>query len=157
LAGDTGVCLVATDDGVERAVAADLLVDDDIDHDIPLGGEPELFQILDCEHVAGDATLHVAGTAAVDPSILDRGRPRVIAPALTVAARNDVGMAVEQQRTTAARSLQSRNDVWAVLITTIDWTIAGMLFQLFPIGFPHVDFQADLLEIVVHVLLNRRL
>src|SRR5262245_9710548 len=74
-ARDARVRLVAADDGVQGTVAADLLVDDDVDHDIALRRQPELLQVLNREHVAGDAALHVARAPAVDASVLDLGRP----------------------------------------------------------------------------------
>src|SRR5581483_6895596 len=85
LAGDAGIGLVSADDCIKRAVAAHLLIDDDVDHDIALGGQPQLLEILHRQHVAGDAALHVAGTAAVDTAILDRSRPGIVAPTLAIA------------------------------------------------------------------------
>ena len=84
LAGNAGVGLVAANDGVERAVAAHLLVNDDIDHDVAFGSEAEFLEVLHGEDVARDAALHVAGTAPVDAAVLDRRRPRIVAPALAI-------------------------------------------------------------------------
>src|SRR5262249_4636793 len=135
-------------------VAADLLVDDDVDHDIALRRQPELLQVLNREHVAGDAALHVARAPAVDASVLDLGRPWFVAPALAVTNGNDVSMAIEQQGAAAAGSLEVRDDVRAILVATINRTVAGMLLQLIPVRLPHIDLKTDLLEVCVHVLLN---
>ena len=71
LAGNAGVGFIASDDRVERAVAAHLLVDDDVDHDVALGRKAKLLEVLDSKDVARDAALHVAGAAAVDAAVLD--------------------------------------------------------------------------------------
>ena len=114
------------------------------------------MRILDREDVAGDAALHVARAAPVDAAVLDRGRPGIVAPALAVADRDHVGMAVEQQRAAAARALPGGDDVGAAFIATVDRAIAGMLLELFPVGLPHVDVEADVGQVFGQIGLDRR-
>jgi hypothetical protein len=60
LARDAGIGGIAADHRVEGAVAADLLVDDDIDQDVTLEVDAELLEILHSQDMAGDAALHIA-------------------------------------------------------------------------------------------------
>src|SRR5262249_48559891 len=60
LAGNTGVRLVAANDRVERAVAANLLVDHDVEIDVALRLKSSLHHVLDGHNVTGDAALHIA-------------------------------------------------------------------------------------------------
>ena len=52
-------------------MAAHLLVNDDVDHDVALRGKAKLLEILNGEDVARDAALHVAGSAPINASVLD--------------------------------------------------------------------------------------
>src|SRR5262249_8472849 len=144
LAGDPGIRLVAANHRVERAVAADLLIDDDIDQNVALEPEAGIFQKLDRQNVARDAALHVAGVAPIETAFFHRRGPGIVAPAFAVTNRDYVGMAVEQHRAPAAGSLPRRDDIGAPLITAINRNIAGMLLERFPIRFPHVDLKVEL-------------
>src|SRR5215467_4139844 len=96
LAGNAGVSRVAANDRVERAMAANLLVDHDVEVDVALWLKSSLHHVLDGHDVAGDAALHIARATAVEFAILDQRRPRIVAPAFAIADGNDVGMAIEQ-------------------------------------------------------------
>src|SRR6185437_11863927 len=154
LARNAGVSLVAADHRVERTVAANFFVNDDVNVNIPFRLEPRRDHVLDRHDVAGDAALHIARPAPVDAAILDRGRPRIVAPAFAIADRNHVGVAVEQQRAAATGAFPGRDDVGATLIAAIDRDIAGVLLELFPVAFPHVDLEPHLGEIVGEEFLN---
>src|SRR6202041_3486512 len=117
----------------------------------------ECLEILDREDVTGDAAFHVAGAAPIYASVLDARRPRIVAPALPAAHWNDVGVAIEQKRPAAARALQYADDVGSPLIATLDRAIAGVVLERFPVGFPHIDLQANLAHGVGDELLNLRL
>src|ERR1700751_3329764 len=73
LSGNSGIGFISADHGIECAMPADFLVDDDVDVNIALRLEPALNHVLDRHDMAGDAALHVAGPASVKPTILDRG------------------------------------------------------------------------------------
>src|SRR5262245_9044266 len=106
--------------------------------------------------MAGNAALHVGGTASIDAAVLDGGGPRVVAPAFATANRNDVGVPVQEQWTPPARALQRCNDVRASFIASVHGYIGWMLLQRFPIRFPHVDIEADLSHVVGEKLLDLR-
>src|SRR5262249_32659908 len=97
LAGNAGVSLVATDHRIQRAVAADFFVDDDIDVNVALGLEAGGPERSHCHDMAGNAALHIGGTASIDAAVLDGGGPGVVAPAFATANRNDVGVPVQEQ------------------------------------------------------------
>src|SRR6185312_2391893 len=61
LAGNAGIGLVAADDGVERAMTTDFLIDHYIYEDIALQFDSGGLEELDRDNVAGNTTLHVAG------------------------------------------------------------------------------------------------
>src|SRR5690606_3859202 len=65
-AGDAGIGSVASRNGVERAMAGDLLIDDDVDHHVTFWGEAELLQELHRQDVARHTALHVARAPAVN-------------------------------------------------------------------------------------------
>src|ERR1051326_1015803 len=96
LAGNASVSLVAANDRVERAMAANLLVDHDIEVDVALWLKSGLHHVLPGHNVAGDAALHIARAAAIEFAILDRRRPRIVAPAFAIPDGDYVGMALEQ-------------------------------------------------------------
>src|SRR5262249_47993183 len=96
LAGNAGVSLVATDHRIQRAVAAHLFIDDDIDVNVAFGLEAGGQQGFDCHDMAGNTALHVGGTPAIDAAVLDGGGPGVVAPAFAT-NRDDISMPVQQQ------------------------------------------------------------
>src|SRR5262249_36922434 len=96
LAGNAGVSRVTANDGVERAMAAHLLVDHDVEEDVALRLKSGLHHVLHGHDVAGDAALHIARAAAIEFAILYRRRPRICAPAFAIADGDYVGMAIEQ-------------------------------------------------------------
>src|SRR5262249_50959714 len=55
-----------------------------------------------------------------------------------------------------ARALQRCNDVRASFIASVHGSVGGMLLQLAPIRFPHVDMEADLRHVIGEKLLDLR-
>src|SRR5262249_40532390 len=106
--------------------------------------------------MAGNAALHIGGTASIDAAGFYGGGPGVVAPALAPANWDDAGIALQEQRTPAARALQRCNDVWASFIASVHGYIGWMLLQRFPVRFPHVDIEADLSHVVGEKLLDLR-
>src|SRR6185295_3599840 len=97
LAGNAGVSLVPADHRIQSAVTADFLIDDHVDVDVALGLHAGGHQAFHRHDVAGNAALHVGGPATIHATVLDRGRPGVIAPSFATADRNDVGVSVQEQ------------------------------------------------------------
>ena len=95
--------------GGEGAVAGALLLDD-ADHRERAGERVGvgLEQRLDGQRDHREARLHVAGAAAVHPAVRDDGLERRRRPALRVARRDDVDVAVQEQRATLARAVSRR-------------------------------------------------
>src|SRR6185437_98612 len=149
LAGNAGIGLVAADDGVERAMTTDFLVDHYINEDVALEFNSGGLEKFDCENVAGNATLHVTGTAAIDAALLHLRRPGIIAPALAVAHWDDISVPVQQKRTAATRALPRRDNIGPALIALFDGDVAGVFLQLFPARLPHIDVETDLLQVAV--------
>ena len=98
-----------------------------------------------------------AEPAPIDAAVLDRGRPGIVAPSFPAADRDDVGVPVQEQRPPPARALQRRDDVRPPFVPPVDGTISGVLLELLPIRFPHVDVKAELRQIVRQKLLDLRL
>src|SRR5258707_10622799 len=73
-------------------------------------------------------------------AIPDRGRPRILVPSLAVSYWNDVGVPVEEERSTAAG--KSSHDDRTTFVTPIDRSIAGIPLKLAPVDLPHVDDEA---------------
>src|ERR1700722_2657046 len=157
LARYAGVGFVASNHGVERAVAAHFLVNDDVDHDVAPRRQSEILEILYGEDVTRGAAFHIAGAAPIYASFLDARRPRIVAPALPGAHWNHVGVAIEQKRPATAGALQYSDDVGSPLIATLDRPITGVLLERFPVGLPHVDLEANLAHGLRDELLYRRL
>src|SRR5262249_34105427 len=154
LAGNASIGLVAADDGIQRPVATDLLVDDDIDVNVALGLQPRGQQAFRRHNVAGDTTFHVGGAAPIDAAVLDGGGPWIIAPSLAATDRDDIGMAVQEQRASPARALQCGDDVGPSFVASINGPVPRMLLQLFPICFPHIDIETDLRHVICKKLLD---
>src|SRR5262249_3862215 len=106
--------------------------------------------------MAGNAALHIGGTASIDAAVLDGGGPRVVAPAFATAHRHDTCLPVPDVCTPPARALQRCNDVRASFIASVHGYIGRMLLQGFPIRFPHVDIETDLSHVVGEKLLDLR-
>src|SRR6478752_9487261 len=133
LTGNASVSLVAADHCIQRAMTADFLIDHDIDEDVALELDASGLKEFDGEDVACDTTFHIAGSATIDASILDLGRPRIVAPAFAFAYRNDVGVPVQQKRAATARTFPCGDDIWAAFVTLLDRYVAGMFLQFLPV------------------------
>src|SRR6516164_11153936 len=94
--GNASVCFVATDHGVKRAMAANLLIDDDVYEYVSFDFDADFLKEFNCKNMARNAALHVTGAATIDAALFDFRRPRIVAPTLAAADGNHVRMAVEQ-------------------------------------------------------------
>src|SRR5215831_20667090 len=63
------------------------------------------------EDGGGGACLHVAGAASVDLSVDDLPTPRILGPAGPIAHRKNIYMAVEYEMLTAARAVESGDQI----------------------------------------------
>jgi hypothetical protein len=93
--GNTCVGPVAPDHGIESAMSAHLLVDDDIDEHVAFELQSRRFDEFHGDDVAGDAAFHICGSATIDPAVPDRCRPGIVPPAFT--DRDHVRMTVQEQ------------------------------------------------------------
>src|SRR3982074_3599647 len=96
-AGNACVSLVPADHRIQCAVTAVFYIDDHVDVQVALGLQAGGHEAFNRHDMTGNAALHVGGPAAVHATILDRSRPRVIAPSFSAADRDDVGVSVQQQ------------------------------------------------------------
>src|SRR6516162_1792168 len=76
--GNSGIGLVAADHGVERAMATDFLIYDDVDVNIALRLEAGLNHVLDRHDMAGDTALHVTGASSIKATVLYRSGPGIV-------------------------------------------------------------------------------
>src|SRR5262249_9217160 len=106
-----------------------------------------MYLTLNRHSVAGDAALHIPRSEAIEFAVLDRSRPRIVAPALPIADGNDVGVAVEQQRFASASPFPGCHNIRAPLVATVDRNVTGMFLKGLPVGFPHIDLKTHLGQI----------
>ena len=105
LSGNAGVGLVTADDRIQRAVAADLLVDHDVDVNVALGFQTCGQQAFHRHDMARNSAFHVRGTAPINTAVLYGGGPWIVTPSLPAAHRDDIGMPVQEQGSSPARAL----------------------------------------------------
>ena len=154
-AGNAAIRLVAADHRIQCSVSAELLVDDEVDHDVALGLEAGGEQAFHRHDMGGDAALHVGGATAVDAPVLDLAAPGVLAPPFLPADRYHVDVAVQQKRTPAPGALQGGDDIGTPLVSDVDRTVSRVFLELFPVGLPLVDFEAEVSKVIPHEVLNR--
>ncbi len=97
----------------EASGSGRLLVRDGVDDEIAAQVDTERGEHLGRQRHAGDAALHVACSAAVDAPVLDDRGERVVRPALARLDRDDVDVAVQEERPAAAGAREARDELRA--------------------------------------------
>jgi len=113
-------------------------------------------QELGREHHAGDAALHVARPSPVDAAVGDDRGERIVRPALDRARRDDVDVAVQEQRPAAAASREPRGELGPPLEREAvrDHPVARDELRL---GLEDGNLRSNCAEPVAEVGLERRL
>lgn len=141
----------------ERARAGRLLVGDRADHEIAPQRNLELAQHLGGKQHRGHAALHVARSAAEQPSVAHLRRERRAGPSLARLGRHDVDVAVEQQVAPAAGPARPGHQLRpAAEVMTVGDRIPARR-QLGHLGLPHPNRQPRGAQPCGNVILQRRL
>ena len=133
-----------------------LLLRDRVHDQVALEADAEPGEHLGGERHARDAALHVARPAAVHATVRDDGRERVVRPALARLDRDDVDVAVEQQRTPSTGAREARSQ----LRTALEGEAVGhhrMAGERRDVGLPDAHVGARALEALCEVALQREL
>src|SRR5690606_29105221 len=133
------------------------LLDDALDVDGGGGLEAGGADGVDGEDAGGQTRLHVAGAAAVHAPPLDARLEGRGGPARGVAGRDDVDMAVDDQRAALLRlRAMGGDDVEGLRVVDVDHRReAGQIPDVVDLDPPVVDLEAALAEGAGHEVLHR--
>ena len=154
LRDEAGVGAVTALQGRERADAGALLLDHGLKMDsrgrFQAGGRDRIERI----ERADGARLHVAGAPAIHPAVLNGRRERRRLPHVERARRNDVAMALQDQRSAGIGRRAVGADHGARLgEIMLDRAEAAQILQIADVDMPVVDLVAALAqEVADHVL-----
>ena len=155
LGDQRGVRVIAAHQARQRAVAGAFLFGDRLEVDMGRRLHARPFQRVKGEQIGRQAGLHVAGSAAVHPAVLDGGLIGREAPHVDRAGRHHVDMPVQDQRPAdrLARTVGAHH-IDRVVIVDADRRKAWMVLDLVDVDRPTVHGQPALFHGVVHEILG---
>jgi hypothetical protein len=120
-------------------------------------GDAEVGERVEGDEVGYEASLHVAGAAAVEQVSLHDPRERVVLPGVRVPSGHGVGVGVEQDGASASLPPPYPGDVRAVLVGVLLAYVVEVGLHLRGRSLPHVYLQAALSEGALDGLPHRAL